>query len=322
MTSLFIQVVFVLALILLFGWLTVRVWQAQDALVRRSGVVVFGSLTTLCLIVLGLTSLGLYRLYRPPARPVDDIQVSGSPEQLARGQRLAHLCIGCHSSTGDLPLDGGTENHLEEIGSLYAPNLTPGSPLADWTDGEISRAIRQGVDKDGHALLLMPSDQYRIMSDADVRAVVAYLRMQPRVTHQVPARQVNLIGVVLVGIGVLPYSPQPVITGPVTRPPLGATEDYGRYLVTISGCGACHGDDLRGGTSEFTPIGPNLPVILSRWSADDFVETMQTGIDPNGHTLDRERMPWPNFAAAFSKEELRAIYEYIQTLSSAAAPSE
>ena len=322
MATLFIQIAFVLALISLFGWLTVRVRQAPPALVRGAGLALFGLLTALCLTVLGLVLLGFYRLYRPPTRPAAEIQIRGSSEQLTRGQRLAHICIGCHSSTGDLPLDGGTENHLAEVGTLYAPNLTPGGPLADWTDGEIARAIRQGIDKNGHALILMPSDQYHIMSDADVRAVVAYLRTQPRVVRQVPARQLNLIGVALVGVGVLPYSPQPPIADSVTAPPVAATEDYGRYLVTISGCGACHGNDLRGGTSDFTPYGPNLPAILSRWSADDFVETMRTGTDPNGHTLDPERMPWPNFDAAFSNEELRAIYKYLQTLPSTDGASE
>ena len=33
------------------------------------------------------------------------------------------------------------------MGVLYATNLTPGGPLKDWTDGEIVRAIREGVAK-------------------------------------------------------------------------------------------------------------------------------------------------------------------------------
>lgn len=101
-------------------------------------------------------------------------------------------------------------------------------------------------------------------------------------------------------------------------PDAGPTEAYGEYLVTISGCGECHGEDLRGGTSQFVPVGPNLPAIVSQWSADQFVETMRTGTDPYGNDINPERMPWQEYANAFSDDELTAIYEYILSL----APSE
>jgi hypothetical protein len=45
-------------------------------------------------------------------------------------------------------MDGGTENFAEALGTLYAPNLTPGGSLKDWTEGEISRAIPEGVDNE------------------------------------------------------------------------------------------------------------------------------------------------------------------------------
>jgi hypothetical protein len=44
--------------------------------------------------------------------------------------------------------------------------------LGGWSDAEIARAIREGVDKDGVGLVIMPSANYRALSDADVAAVV------------------------------------------------------------------------------------------------------------------------------------------------------
>jgi hypothetical protein len=43
--------------------------------------------------------------------------------------------------------------------------------------------------------------------------------------------------------------------------------------------------------------------------------TIRTGVDPYGHALDPETMPWPAYGAAFEDEELEAIYTYIRTLS-------
>ena len=52
--------------------------------------------------------------------------------------------------------------------------------IGNWTDGEVIRAIREGVSRDGQALFpLMPYAGFRHMSDEDVYALVAYLRTLP-----------------------------------------------------------------------------------------------------------------------------------------------
>ena len=78
---------------------------------------------------------------------------------------------------------------------------------------------REGVDRDGHPLLIMPSDAFHRLSDEDVQTVVAYLRSQPAVNRATPSRDVNLLGLVLVGAGLFPTSEQPHIAGPQTAPP-------------------------------------------------------------------------------------------------------
>ena len=302
-------------LAVMFGWLALRAWRAQRALIKWPGVFFAGLLALICVAAIGLAVTGLYRVYRPVASPAPDVQIAATPEQVARGERLAHLCIGCHSSSGDLPLDGSSENFLAGMAMLYAPNLTPGGPLQSWSDGEIIRAIREGVHQDGRSLLLMPSDQYRVMSDADVEALVAFLRSQPAVDRQTPENKLNFFGAMLMGTGMFPLSAQPSVTGPVEAPAAGPPPARGEYLVTISGCTECHGENLEGGTSQFVPNGPNLPVILAQWSADEFVQTIRTGVDPYGNAINPERMPWRDYAAAYSDEDLQAIYAYIRTLS-------
>ncbi len=316
-----LSITLVSMLALLFGWLAARAWRTQRALVKWPGVIIAGLLAIGLLLMAAVAAFGLYRLNRSVAGPAPDIQVAGSSEQLARGERLAHLCVICHSSSGTLPLDGAVENIVPELGTLYPPNLTPGGPLQHWTDGEIIRAIREGVHQNQRSLLLMPADQYYHMSEADVQSLVAYLRSQPAVERQTPETELNFLGALVVGAGVFPTSAQPPRSGPVEAPPAGPTPAYGQYLVTISGCEACHGQGLSGGTDEFVPSGPNLPAIVSRWSADEFVETMRTGVDAFGHPINPETMPWQDYSAAYTDEELKAIYEYIRSLSPAQEPS-
>ncbi len=311
--SLKISIALLIALALLFGWLAVRARRAPRALVRWPGMIVSGLLAALCTFVAVVALLGVYKLEASRPDPLANIQVARSPERLARGERLAHLCASCHSSSGQLPLDGGTENFVEGLGTIVAPNLTSGGPLKDWTDSEIIRAIREGVDRRGRALMIMPAENFRYMSDDDVQSVVAYLRAQPAIDRRTPDKQMGLLGTALVGAGVFPTTAQPPIAS-IADPPVAAPE-HGRYLVDISGCRSCHGVNLTGGNPQgFTPVGPHLPAIAAAWSVEEFVKTIRTGVDPGGHAIDAANMPWRQLSAAYSDEELRAIYVYLRTL--------
>src|SRR5262245_18694423 len=108
--SLAISIAVVIGLALLFGWLACRAWRARRALVKWPGAIVSGLLAALCTLVGVVALLGVYKLEAPRANPLADIKAAGSPDRLARGERLAYLCASCHSSNGQLPLDGGTEN--------------------------------------------------------------------------------------------------------------------------------------------------------------------------------------------------------------------
>jgi mono/diheme cytochrome c family protein len=63
-------------------------------------------------------------------------------------------------------------------GVAVSRNLTPhASGLKGWSDAEIARAIREGVRKDGSTLKPpMAFGWYKNINDADMQALVAYLR--------------------------------------------------------------------------------------------------------------------------------------------------
>ncbi len=315
------SVLLVLVVAVLLGWLAQRAFRTAGGILKWAGTLLAGLLSVILAVVAVIAIVGLIRFTAKQPNPAVALQAASGQEQLARGERLAQMCADCHSSSGSLPLDGSRANLVEQfgtppIGEWWAPNLTPGGPLKDWSDGQIVRAIREGVHASGRALLIMPAAGFHGLSDADVEGLVGYLRGQPAVQRSLPDAQPNLLALLFIGSGLLPTSVQPAISGPITAPPLAVTPEYGEYVVSIAGCRDCHGPLLNGhvqsGPTD-TPSGPNLRAIAAHWAPDDLVTTIRSGVDPAGHQLS-SAMPWQSFGAAFADDELRAVLVYVKSL--------
>jgi mono/diheme cytochrome c family protein len=287
--------------------------------VKWAGLVLSSLVALAGTVALGVTLVGFYRINFPPSRPtVTDMKVAGTPDQVARGARFGTLCAQCHSPDEKVPLVG--RNFAEggpPMGTLWAPNLTPAGEIGKWSDAEVIRAIREGVHQSGRALVIMPSEIFQHLSDVDVEAIVAYLRSQPPVGPKSPTTRLNVLATFFVGTGMAPTSVQPPITHPIIAPTEGPTTEHGSYLVSILGCRACHGENLLGGKSggPGPPAGPNLLVFLAKWSAQEFIQTLRTGVDPYQHTL-TEGMPWKAISAFANDTDLEAMYGYLHGLSS------
>jgi len=307
----------VVALVVLFGWLAARAWRAGNPVMKWGGTVLSGLLTLVFVLVAFLSAKGLIRVYAPKGSPAPDLQVEGTPEQIARGEHLANtFCVSCHSPTGDLPLPGGVDVFADipaPIGQAISANLTPAGRLSGYTDGEIFRVLREGVDKDRRPLIIMGVARMRYMSDEDLKSVIAYLRSQPAVENEIPLPfdQPNFLAAILSGAGMLPPALPPV-AGPIVAPPRGETAEFGEYNVTFQDCKICHGEDLRGGVEGgLTPVGPDLAVV-SAWTREQFITTLRTGVDPTGHELSEE-MPWRDIGK-LDDDELAAIHLYLSSL--------
>lgn len=325
-----IGLLILLALVVLFGWLAMRAWGSQRAWLKWLGVILSGLLTLVFLLLFVVALIGTFKLYAPASNPVAQVKVAGTPEQIKRGEKFANFCAGCHSASGNLPLDGSKANFVEEgppVGTVFASNLTPAGELKDWSDGEIIRALREGVHKSGRPLIIMPSNIFRNLSDADAQAIVAYLRSQPATKNNpgadAPANQLNLLGALFVGAGMFPTATQPPITQPVVAPPAGTSGEYGKYLVSVLGCHECHGEDLAGiAPSDFgPPAGPNLTVLMPKWSEAEFMKTIRTGTDPTGHALNPKEMPWKEISTFATDDELKAIFAYLKALTPITKPA-
>lgn len=327
-----VSMLVLVALVVLFAWLAKRAWGSKRGILKWVGLILSGLLTLVLALVTIVALIGFIKVYAPGNNLVASVKVAGSPDQIARGAKIAGFCAACHSTKGQVPLDGSKDDFLAgpeapPAGSLYPPNLTPAGEVKDWSDGEIIRAIREGIHKSGRALIIMPSEVFHNLSDADVQAVVAYIRSQPATPNKpqndTPSNSLNLLGLLFIGGGLFPTSAQPPITQPVIAPPEGKTADYGKYLVDISDCRSCHGHDLAGGTAGFgPPPGPNLTVLVPNWTEADFVKTIRTGVDPTGKSLNPDNMPWKVFSAMYNDDDLGAIYQYVHGLTPIQKPAQ
>lgn len=304
--------IFILVLLLvLFGWLSRRAWRAQRPLVKWSGAITSGILALAVGVVLGAALLGYWKLNHTRENPVPQISVVVTPERVARGARFEPFCAGCHAPEAGEPMTG--RDFLGEdappIGTFYAPNLTP-VHLEAWSDGEIIRAIREGVHRSGRSLLIMPSSALHHLSDSDVQAIVAYLRSLSPNGSETPPNRLNVLGAVMANVAPI-FEAQPPITGPVPASEPGPTAEYGAYLSSFT-CELCHGNDLRGNPESQAP--PLIGIALA-WDEQQFIDFMRTGIRPGGSSVDSEAMPWEDLSRFLREDdEVRAIYVHLKDI--------
>lgn len=277
-----------------------------------------------------------------------ELVVERTPERIARGEYLANGvagCVHCHSRRDmerfALPIQEGTHGgggdcFGEEMGlpgTICGANISSSKTagLGAWTDGEILRAIREGIGRDGRALFpMMPYSDYRHMDDEDAYSIVAYLRTLPAIDKPAPRSEYNFLIT-----GVINSFPEPV-EGPVRAPSREDTAAYGKYLSSLSGCAHCHtprsglGFDedrwMAGGVE--TKIDGVMHVVsanitphetgIGRYSREEFISLFKAYEDASVVAVEvpvanRTMMPWTEYAK-MTEEDLGAIYDYLRSV--------
>lgn len=300
----------------------------------------------LVIVLILIAGLIYFNLHYPDVNPSSDIKIVSTPEKIARGEYLANhaaVCIDCHSdrdfSKYSGPFVPGTEGKGgfkfgKEIGfpgNIYSKNITPFA-LNDWTDGEILRAITQGVDKDNKALFpIMPYPFYNSLTQEDAESIIAYVRTLKPIENVTEESELDFpLNFIVKTIPLKTYTP----TKPVDK---SDSVSYGKYLFTIGGCQGCHtpsdkgepipGKELAGGEEFNLPWGtirsanitPDPETGIGKWSKEVFINTFksfESDSAKNIHVSSNEFntiMPWTMFAG-MTKEDLSSIYYYLRTV--------
>jgi hypothetical protein len=212
---------------------------------------IVGSLLFLLLLVAGLALIYLQTAF-PKSRPAQDISIEATPARLERGKYLANNVLDCFGCHGDrhwhhwgVPGKQGTEGaaglEIPESwgifpGSIKAPNITSVG-IGDWTDGEVLRAMTEGIHKDGHALFpMMPYASLKNLDKEDVYSVIAYIRsLPPQAADDGYTKIIFPVNMIVRTV------PEPVDLKDGIRPdPKKDKIAYGKYMAEIAGCMICH----------------------------------------------------------------------------------
>jgi mono/diheme cytochrome c family protein len=181
---------------------------------------------------------------------------------------------------------------------VYSTNITPDreTGIGTWTDDQIITATRLGRRPNGERLVpVHPYPVFNGMAEADLRALVAYLRSVPPVNRRnTPRRLVPLFETVLLPAWLAAFAVRE--TPPATAPAAGVPR--GEYLVrAVSHCGECHTprgvtqavDNSRflGGNQthpegKMPNITPDKQTGIGEWSEEDIAEFIGTGNKPDG----------------------------------------
>ncbi|WP_041537193.1 c-type cytochrome [Pseudopedobacter saltans] len=300
------------------------------------------------LVFMGIILLGYVKFGLPDVGQAADLKIESTAERLERGKYLANhvcLCMDCHSvrdwSKLSGPVDmnsfgaGGDrfDHNMGLPGIYYASNITPHG-LKDWTDGEIYRAITNGVTKDNRALFpIMPYQHFMQMDPEDVYSIIAYIRTLPTKESEIKASEsdfpMNFI------INTIPQKMDIKIVKPSANDQIA----YGRYLVNAASCSDCHskmekgkpvsGMDFAGGnefkypdgkTSNFSAnITPDTETGIGLWTEEQFVNRFAAyrEIKENPRAVSKGEfqtiMPWI-MMSGMNDSDLKAIYAYLRTI--------
>jgi mono/diheme cytochrome c family protein len=295
------------------------------------------------LVVLAVVAVGsLYAYFfilLPRDIPPPDLTVEITPQRVARGEYLATAvfgCMYCHSERdwdlfGAPPVPGtlgkGGERFDQRVGVsgvLTAANITPDG-IGDWSDGEVYRAIVNGLHKDGYPLFpIMPFDVYLHLETEDVYSIIAYLRTLAPIEARYSGRRMTPLMQLIANTRVLPADPWQVDhSDPLSR---------GGYIALIAGCRFCHTpanermqpyEDMRfgGGLGMMAAgrkvysanISPDPETGIGNWSEADFIARFKAYAGariPVTETGFQTNHAWTEYAQ-MSEADLADVYAYL-----------
>lgn len=260
-------------------------------------------------------------------------------DDINRGAYLARIgdCVACHTAGPQAPLFAGGVPLNSPFGLIYSANITPDpiNGIGRYTLDDFSRAVRNGIDKNGSRLYpAMPYPSFTRITDEDIRALYVYFMAEVKpVDYKPPETKLpfpfnirwDLIFWDAIFVRNERYKP---------RNDRDAQWNRGAYLVQSLGhCGTCH--TPRGlafqekGYTESSPaylkgavldnwfasdLTGDLGSGLGRWSEADIAAFLATGhggqITASGSMI----AVVENSTQYLHKDDLNAVAHYLKSL--------
>lgn len=288
----------------------------------------------LVLLILILIAAGVVAAisWRTAIAPIDPpARASFESAAIERGAQLAAIgdCVTCHTAPGGRAYAGGYPLRTQ-FGTIYGTNITPDpdTGIGRWSLAAFTRALREGVDRDGrHLYPVFPYDHFTLIGDEDIQALYAFLMTREPVRAEPPSNDIAF-----------PMSFRPLVAGwkllffepAAFRSDTAKGDEWNRgaYLVRgLAHCGACHTprnvlgaekkkQPLAGGAAE----GWHAPAIdaSSRapvpWTAESLFSYLRRGTDPEHETAAGAMTPVVHNLSGVPESEVRAIASYVASV--------
>jgi len=239
--------------------------------------------------------------------PRFDFPIPTDSSTIERGQHIAQTrgCFGCHGRQLQGEASSGASGWLKN--RSVAPNLAAHAKQYD--AAVLEAAIRHGIGQDGRGFWSMPAYNWTHLTDADLAALIAFLRSAPVVSADLPSPRLGLRERWLIATGSEDHMAGwalavPPLRSDVADPQLGR----GEYLAMTT-CNECHGLDLRGGF-----VNPDLAVVASYTEAD-FRRLMSEGVGIGGRdSLGLMTEVAKGRFAHFTDQEVEDLYAFLSKL--------
>lgn len=253
---------------------------------------------------------------------------------IEQGKYVAQLgdCIACHTAKQGQVMAGGLELSTP-MGTIFSSNITPDrdTGIGNYSFEQFDRVMREGVTPSGMNLYpAMPYPSYAKMSEADMRALYAYLMQGVE-----PVQKANLDadmgfpfnqrwGLALWNFAFLdkqPFKPDPARDEQLNR---------GAYLVQGLGhCGSCHtprglafqekamSDEGRSGRHYLageTVEHWRALSLRNLWTVEDTVQLLKTGQNRFATVAGNMADVIHHSTQHFSDYDLTAIASYLKSL--------
>jgi mono/diheme cytochrome c family protein len=267
-----------------------------------------------------MVGLGERKLDRRIDVAVAPVALRSDAAGIERGRYLfmSRGCGECHGANG-----AGLVMRDKDGMFVRSANITPqpGSAVDGYTATDWVRAIRHGVKRDKRAVMIMPSEDYNRLVDADVAALIAFASRLAPVAG--PAAEVRLPLPVkaLYGVGAIHDASEKIDHSlPPAQPvPEGVTDAHGAYVA--NSCLGCHGPRLMGGKIPGGPpdwppaarLAPGPDSALDRYpTAEQFAAMLKTGKRPDGSEVSKV-MPFESLRE-MSEVDVRALYLHLKSM--------
>ena len=267
-----------------------------------------------------LAEMGDRKLARHVDVAVAPVALRSDAASVERGGYLfrSRGCGDCHGmdGAGAVVVDDGAMH-------IRSPDITPAPTgvVAGYTPTDWVRTIRHGVKPDGRPMMIMPSEEYNRLVDADLAAIVAYVRQlapaagaRAEVRLPMPVKALYAAGVVRDASEKIDHS-----LAPAQPVPEGINAAHGAYVA--NGCIGCHGARLTGGKIAGAPpdwpaaarLAPGPGSALDRYpSAEPFMAMLKTGKRPDGSSVSKV-MPFVSLKE-MNEVDVRALYLHLRSL--------